>query len=203
MHPSSQQAMQVFIDKYLDKTKPLTVIEIGSRDPTSNNTLNASYRLMFKNDGWVFVGLDLAPGKGVDIVSEKEYSYPIPSGEYDVVISGQVAEHVKDIFAWIAECARILKPGGLMCIIAPWQWGYHPHPVDCWRIMRDGMRYLLNEKAGLEVLDVHEEKDDCVGIAKKPISLKDWRLDETKEEVQPGKTLSIDVKEGMGQKDKF
>jgi SAM-dependent methyltransferase len=203
MHPSSQQAMQKFIETYLDKTKPLSIIEIGSRDPNNGKQLNATYRQMFVNGGWAFHGLDLAPGNGVDIVSLDEYAYPIASDEYDVVISGQVLEHVKDMFLWIAELGRILKPGGHMCVIAPWQWGYHPHPVDCWRIMRDGMRFLLNEKARLEVLEVYEYSDDCIGIARKPASQGDWKLDETKQEVAEGETLSIDVAEGMGQTDKF
>lgn len=203
MHPSSEQAMQQFIGKYLDKKKPLKIIEIGSRDPNQGKQLNATYRKMFVNEGWTFHGLDLAPGNGVDIVSTDEYAYPVNDGEYDVVISGQVLEHVKDMFRWIAELGRILKPGGMICVIAPWQWGYHPHPVDCWRIMRDGMRFLLNEKAGLEVIEVYEHCDDCIGIAKKPLSPTDWRLDETKQEVQEGETLSINVTEAMGSIDKF
>jgi hypothetical protein len=199
MHPSSQEAMKKFINGYLDRTKPLKIIEIGSRDPTSNNTLSATYRELFANEGWTFHGLDLAPGNGVDIVSQEPYRYPIADGEYDVVVSGQTAEHVLDIFAWIVECARILKPQGLMCIIAPWQWGYHPHPVDCWRFMRDGMRFMLAEKAGLHVLSVYEHADDCIGIAKKD-GIKEIHIPE---EVVKGVDLNIDVAERMARKDKF
>lgn len=192
MHPTSVAEMQNFINGYLDRGKELKIIEIGSRDPTSANTLNATYRELFNNNGlWTFHGLDLAPGNGVDIVSSDPYRYPILSDTYDVVVSGQTLEHVEDMFAFIRELARITKPGGYMCVIAPWKWDYHPHPVDCWRIMRDGMRFLLGTVAQLEVLNVYEKADDCVGIAKK------------KEEVMQGVDLCVNVVERMSNKDKF
>lgn len=199
MHPSSEVAMQQFINDYLDRSKPLKIIEVGSADPTTNNTLNATYRKMFVNDGWEFYGLDLHPGNGVDIVSSDPYHYPIEDGTYDVVVSGQTAEHVEDIFAWIKECSRILKKDGLMCIIAPWKWGYHPHPLDCWRFMRDGMRYLLSAKAGLQVLNVYEKDDDCIGIGKKTEEV----IQQKSEVWNPGEDLNVSVKEGIGQRDKF
>ena len=202
MHPSSEVQMRKFRDKYLDKTKQLKIIEIGCRDPDNGKSGCATYRQIFANDGWIFHGLDLLPGHGVDIISKDEYSYPVNDTEYDVVISGQVLEHVKDMFAWVKELSRILRPGGYMCLIAPWSFGYHPHPVDCWRIMRDGMRFLLNVKGGLEVLESFEHDIDCIGIGKKP-EQGQWKLDETKVEEVKGETFSINVKEGIGQKDKF
>lgn len=29
-------------------------------------------------------------------------------------------------------------------------WTYHPHPLDCWRVMPDGMRYLFDLTGQLE-----------------------------------------------------
>jgi len=67
------------------------------------------------------------------------------------------------------------KPGGVCCIITPWKQREHKYPIDCWRIMPDGMRFLLSEVAGMEVVktylnngrSMHMAPADCVGIAQK------------------------------------
>ena len=59
-------------------------------------------------------------------------------------------EHVKKLWVWIKEVARVSKKGGRVIMIAPTSWAYHPFPVDCWRIYSEGMRALY-EEAGLAV----------------------------------------------------
>jgi hypothetical protein len=74
----------------------------------------------------------------------------------------------------MSQIARILKPGGRMCMIAPYSWGYHEHPVDCWRIYPEGMRAIV-ELSGLIVDQVYmvEAPDhnlkygDTIAIARK------------------------------------
>jgi SAM-dependent methyltransferase len=188
MHHSSMQSMQKFADDYLDKNKPLRILNVGSRDVDG---CNMTYRSMFESENWKHDGLDLVAGQGVDIVATELYHYPIETGTYDVVISGQVLEHVLDMYQWIREVARCVKPGGYVCIIAPWRWDYHPHPVDCWRIMRDGMRFLLNTIADLDVLEVYEYVDDCVGVARKREATV----------IPKGVTLEINVVDRMSKKE--
>ncbi len=81
--------------------------------------------------------------------TENEYNFPIPDESYDIVLSGQVIEHVKMIWKWMKELKRITKPGGLIITISPVSWTYHEAPIDCWRIYPEGMRALL-EEAGLK-----------------------------------------------------
>ena len=91
-----------------------------------------------------------------------EYSFPIADGMYDIVLSGQVIEHVKKIWRWMNELARVCKPGGLVITINPVSWPFHEYPVDCWRIFPDGMRALY-EDAGLTTrLAVFENLADSV-----------------------------------------
>jgi SAM-dependent methyltransferase len=85
-------------------------------------------------------------------VTKDEYNFPIETGTYDIVMATQVIEHVRKIWRWFPELARITKPGGKIVIIGPVSWGYHEVPVDCWRIYPEGMRALC-EDAGLEVLE--------------------------------------------------
>jgi SAM-dependent methyltransferase len=79
------------------------------------------------------------------------YKFPVPSNTYDIVLSGQVIEHVPKIWRWFPELARMCKPGGLVITINPVSWHYHEAPVDCWRIYPEGMKALADD-AGLEVL---------------------------------------------------
>jgi 2-polyprenyl-6-hydroxyphenyl methylase/3-demethylubiquinone-9 3-methyltransferase len=43
---------------------------------------------------------------------------PLADGCADVVVAGEVLEHVADDVAVLAECARLLKPGGTLVIDA-------------------------------------------------------------------------------------
>ncbi|HBK89356.1 MAG TPA: methyltransferase domain-containing protein [Cyclobacteriaceae bacterium] len=85
------------------------------------------------------------------LMSPHEYHYPIADNTFDIVLAGNVIEHVKEIWTWMNELARITKPGGKVIIICPVSWVFHEAPVDCWRIYPDGMRALMTH-AGLEIL---------------------------------------------------
>jgi len=160
--------MGEFVEKYLDPSAPLKILDVGSHAVWCRGC-HKTYRYHFDgNKNWQYVGLDIVEGENVDIVIEDPESYDWGiNEEYDVVISGQALEHVKNTHKFMEAINRATKPGGTICIIAPWRWGEHGHPVDCWRIMPDGMTFLLEEICNFEVLDVFKRKNDCVGIAKK------------------------------------
>jgi len=124
----------------------LSILDLGSQD------VNGSYKELFTKPGWHYLGLDMAPGKNVDLVLADPYNWTeIPSASVDIVISGQAFEHIEFIWLTIQEIARVLKPGGQTCILAPSAGGEHKYPVDCWRIYPDGMRALA-KYAGLTVV---------------------------------------------------
>jgi SAM-dependent methyltransferase len=84
--------------------------------------------------------------------ARSEYEFPIEPGAYDLVLSGQVLEHVRKPWRWLPELARVCRPGGYVVTISPVTWPYHEAPVDCWRIYPEGMRALCDE-AGLTVVE--------------------------------------------------
>jgi SAM-dependent methyltransferase len=168
--------MKQFIGKYLVNFPPglLNIADIGSQD------VNGSYRPLFDRPHWHYTGVDMAPGKNVDVVLGNVYDWQeLQSASFDVVISGQALEHVEYFWITIMEIRRIMKPGALCCLIAPSAGPEHRYPVDCWRIYPDGFRALARY-AGLAVLEVyaqwdpqqHPDRDpqwqDCVLIAKRP-----------------------------------
>ncbi len=175
MHRSSYDKMASFKEKYLSKKsgQKLMIFDIGSGD------INGTYRSIFNEPGWEYVGVDTAKERNVDIVIIDPYSWrQVRSGSADVVISGQVFEHIEYPWLTLMEITRILKPGGLCCIIAPAGGPDHKYPLDCWRFHPDGLSALA-KLARLRVLEVYAQWDsknypdgsdiwqDCVLICEK------------------------------------
>ena len=157
MHKSSMLFMQRFVELYarplLGAAGSLRVADVGSMD------VNGSYKPLFAE--FEYVGMDLELGPNVDrIVFPDDFG----DEQFDVVISGQVLEHVEDMHAWRDALLRIVKPGGLVCVIAPHVWPCHRHPVDCWRILPDGMRWLFKS---LKIIECEMGATDTVLVARK------------------------------------
>jgi len=142
MHPESRAAITQAVNQWTSPTA--NVLDIGSFD------VNGNHRAMITDRGWHYTGLDICPGKNVDVVTADPYRFPLDGESFDIAISSSTMEHVKAIWLWIPELVRILKPGGLLAIHTHMAWMYHPHPVDCWRIMPDGMVYLFDLTGQLE-----------------------------------------------------
>jgi SAM-dependent methyltransferase len=121
------------------------VLEIGP------DQLPSSYCSMVGDPSIEWHTIDIADRPGLTLRAPSDYSFPIADGSYDVVVSGQVLEHVRRIWTWMRELARVCRPGGTVVTVNPVNWPYHLAPVDCWRVYPDGMRALY-EDAGLEVL---------------------------------------------------
>ena len=143
------------------------VLDVGSRD------VNGSYRELFKSWRYDYTGIDTENGPNVDVVAENPYRFPFPSEHFDFVVSGQTIEHVPAFWKWAEELKRVLKIGGKLVIIGPWKFGVHRFPVDCWRVLPDGMRSLLGDHLGMKILyadfgpEKGEEDCDVVGVAVK------------------------------------
>ena len=67
------------------------------------------------------VGLDLshqslllARDHDVEVIRGDVLALPFPDGAADLVVAGEIFEHVADLEGVIAEIARVLKPGGTM-----------------------------------------------------------------------------------------
>lgn len=156
MHPESDALARSFASRYV--TAGMSVADVGSFD------VNGTFRGLFP--GCRYVGLDIAPGPNVDRVVEP---YDFGAETFDAVISGSTMEHVEDLVRWGAACIAITKPGGVLCIIAPHGtsgFTEHRHPVDCWRIFPDGMRFIFRD---LDILECRMDARDTVLIARRPL----------------------------------
>lgn len=153
MHQSSYHRMSEFASLVRQRfgQQPIRLLDIGSKG------VNGTYRELFADPKIEYVGLDVEPGPNVDLVPKDPYDWQeIDDESFDVIISGQVLEHLE--FPWLTmeQIARKLKPGGLTCLIAPSRGPEHRFPVDCFRYYPDGMQALARW-SGLSVLE-----SDCV-----------------------------------------
>jgi SAM-dependent methyltransferase len=55
----------------------------------------------------------------VDVLRANLVSLPVRSGAVDVVANFQVIEHLWDQVGFLAECRRVLRPGGILLITTP------------------------------------------------------------------------------------
>lgn len=146
MHVESFEIMRYFVDTYLDKNKKLDILEVGSYD------VNGSYRSLFQNPNWTTCGLDIAAGPNVDVVSKSLYEFGLDK-QFDVVVTGNCLEHVEAPWKLIQEIHNVTKKGGLVCIITPLTLPEHRYPLDCWRILPDGYRYMLEKECDFTILE--------------------------------------------------
>lgn len=157
MHASSYRLMTEELKKIT--LAQANVLDVGSLD------VNGTYKPLLTRTGWKYTGLDIKPGKNVDIVAPP-FKYPFPTNHFDLVISGSTMEHVTAIWLWVPELVRVLKPGGFLIIIVPWSGLIHRYPLDCWRIFPDGMQYLFDETHALENYHIEiPNKNDLLGSA--------------------------------------
>jgi hypothetical protein len=71
-------------------------------------------------------------------------------------------EHVERPWEWMVNIEACFKK--YVCIIAPWQWREHRHPIDTFRYMPDGMRSLFNYAKIKEIEIIKNKSGHLVGI---------------------------------------
>jgi SAM-dependent methyltransferase len=88
----------------------------------------------------------------------------IPDESFDVVISTQTLEHVRDPARSISEIRRVLRPGGIALLSTHGVWPYHPVPHDYWRWTHEGLAALVQDAGDFELVELvaHRAGGACV-----------------------------------------
>ncbi|HKB37770.1 MAG TPA: class I SAM-dependent methyltransferase [Gemmataceae bacterium] len=144
-----RQAFEEQIRKHLEPGKPARVIDFGCG--------TRPYEVLFQGRAQ-YVGVDLADNPKADVHATPGQPVPLPDGAADMVVSTQVLEHVVDVDGYLAESARLLKPGGVLLLSTHGFWTYHPYPTDVRRWTCQGLKMDI-EKHGFRV----ESMCGCLG----------------------------------------
>jgi hypothetical protein len=109
---------------------PQRVLEVGSRN------VNGSVRGMFRSSS--YLGIDIIPGPGVDLV-KREQDYRLINSEFDCVVCTEALEHDPDWRNCLSRMMCRVASGGHLLMTCATD-GRQPHGVDGGPI-KDGEHY--------------------------------------------------------------
>jgi len=135
--------MADFVQKY--RIRGGMVVDIGSLD------MNGNYRSLFPDSE--YIGVDIVEGRNVDILMDSEEWKKLKNA--DVVICGQTLEHVADIPELMKSIFNVLRPGGLLCMIAPSAGPPHDYPIWVGHFSVESMSEIIS-KAGFDIFECSE-----------------------------------------------
>jgi SAM-dependent methyltransferase len=114
------------------------ILEIGSKDYGSTSSFRRFYAAC------PYVGLDLEPGAGVDVVADLTSSLGgLSENHFALAICCSVLEHVNKPWLMADNITRLVRPGGRLYVSVPWVWRYHPYPDDYFRFSFRGVEGVL------------------------------------------------------------
>lgn len=115
------------------------VYEFGSYQVEGQDEL-ADLRQLFPDQH--YVGCDMRPGPGVDRIEDLG-RLTLPSGLARTVICVDTLEHVFEARRGVDEMLRVLAPGGVILLSAPFEFRIHGYPDDYWRFTPSSIDRLL------------------------------------------------------------
>jgi SAM-dependent methyltransferase len=139
MHSSSIQNMKKALS-LIELKKNLSVLDIGGRGLKGDR----SYKSLLIDRSNEYHIADIVAGEDVTHVMPSEYTIPSEDNYYDIIVSGQTLEHVKNPFRLVTEIKRVVKFDGFIIIIAP-SAGPRHDVRDCWRFMDDAFKAIAEE----------------------------------------------------------
>jgi SAM-dependent methyltransferase len=128
-------AVQAFVASAVRDGYSGPVLDIGSFD------VNGTARQHFPHTE--YIGLDMRPGPGVDIVGSS-HAIPFDNGVFGAVVCLEMLEHDSDPFQTVAEINRVTQPGALILLSARGiGFKKHDYPKDYWRFTAESMLLLM------------------------------------------------------------
>ncbi len=125
-----------------DVVRGKTVIEVGSMD------VNGSVRSIVEALGPArYIGVDLCEGPGVDMICAAEDLVDVFGCEtFDLLISSEMLEHVREWKCVIRNFKRLLRPHGyLFATTRSKGFFYHDYPHDFWRYELEDMKDIFSD----------------------------------------------------------
>jgi SAM-dependent methyltransferase len=120
---------------------PGPILEVGSYQVERQEAI-ADLRSLFP--GKEYLGIDMRPGPGVDLVADVE-KLPQADGTVGTVLALETFEHVPHFWRGFEEVRRVLRPDGVLLTASPFYFHIHSYPHDYWRFTPDALKLLLDD----------------------------------------------------------
>jgi SAM-dependent methyltransferase len=118
------------------------IVEVGSLD------INGSLRNYLESLApRKYIGVDLSKGRGVDIICAAECLVArFGSESFDILVSTELMEHVKDWKTVISNFKNVIRKGGIILITTRSKgFEFHEYPFDYWRYEIDDMKNIFSD----------------------------------------------------------
>jgi len=159
----------------IEEFKGKRILEVGSK------YVNGSVRPLIEKfaSPKEYIGVDIEPGKYVDILLPAERLVEYFGEEtFDVVISTELLEHVKDWRLVVNNMKRVLKRGGYIYITTrSYGFPYHGYPYDFWRYEIEDMMKIFSD-FDILVLRKDHQAPGVFLKARKPTQYRPNKLDD-------------------------
>lgn len=134
------------IDRYLNDKKSLKIVDIACG--------TKPYYPLFKKKAKEYIGIDIDIKKSefVDIIGSAE-KLPFVDNYFDVALSTQALEHIRDYQAAVDEMYRVLKPEGIAFLSTHGVSEIHGAPYDFWRFTEYGLREVFSGYKEVEIIN--------------------------------------------------
>lgn len=139
-HPSCIEFVRVNLTR--NEVEGKSVLEVGSLN------VNGSVRPIVEAfSPSSYIGVDIQRGPGVDgICDASEIASHFGKDKFDLLISTELLEHVRDWKKVISNFKNVLRPGGLLFVTTRSKgFGYHGFPFDYWRFEVSDMRDIFSD----------------------------------------------------------
>lgn len=141
--------------------------------PSPNNVLdfgggNGAFRSYLTSEEDLYVVLEVDEHSRAVTENQHLHQYVIGDGHttlfvdncFDVIAMFEVLEHVRNPFQVFTNCARWLRPGGVLLLSTPQYWHVHGWPCDYFRYTIFGLQELARH-AGLQIIDYWDMGGPC------------------------------------------